>query len=81
MHSKLEDVKELPGGHAKVDVIISEWMGYCLFYESMVRYFSPLSLTYKSFRTVEHRTAGARSLVGGEWRDDARQGESVAVRD
>jgi len=35
-HSKLEDIKELPGGHTKVDVIISEWMGYCLFYESML---------------------------------------------
>ena len=36
MHSKLEDVVELPDGIDKVDVIISEWMGYCLFYESML---------------------------------------------
>lgn len=33
IHSKIEDV-ELPV--PKVDIIISEWMGYCLFYESML---------------------------------------------
>lgn len=33
---KMEDIKELPGGYEKVDIIISEWMGYCLFYESML---------------------------------------------
>jgi len=32
---KVEDV-ELPDGIEKVDIIISEWMGYCLFYESML---------------------------------------------
>ncbi len=26
----------LPDGIEKVDIIISEWMGYCLFYESML---------------------------------------------
>jgi len=36
IHSKLEDVVTLPDGIDKVDVIISEWMGYCLFYESML---------------------------------------------
>ncbi|KAJ3449010.1 arginine methyltransferase 1-related [Anaeramoeba flamelloides] len=36
VHAKIEDIKELPMGIKKVDVIISEWMGYCLFYESMV---------------------------------------------
>lgn len=30
---KVEEV-ELPVDH--VDIIISEWMGYCLFYESML---------------------------------------------
>ena len=30
---KVEDV-EIPA--EKVDIIISEWMGYCLFYESML---------------------------------------------
>jgi len=33
VHGKVEEV-ELPV--EKVDVIISEWMGYCLFYESML---------------------------------------------
>ncbi|CAD5232039.1 unnamed protein product [Bursaphelenchus xylophilus] len=33
---KVEEIKELPEGIEKVDVIISEWMGYCLFYESML---------------------------------------------
>ena len=32
---KAEEI-ELPDGVDKVDVIISEWMGYCLFYESMI---------------------------------------------
>ncbi|CAJ0914554.1 unnamed protein product, partial [Mesorhabditis belari] len=36
IQSKLEDITALPGGYQKVDIIISEWMGYCLFYESML---------------------------------------------
>ena len=32
---KVEEVT-LPDGVEKVDIIISEWMGYCLFYESML---------------------------------------------
>ncbi|KAI6213308.1 CRE-PRMT-1 protein [Aphelenchoides besseyi] len=36
LQTKVEDLTELPGGYEKVDVIISEWMGYCLFYESML---------------------------------------------
>uniref|UniRef100_A0A336L7H1 type I protein arginine methyltransferase n=1 Tax=Culicoides sonorensis TaxID=179676 RepID=A0A336L7H1_CULSO len=32
---KVEEI-ELPEGIEKVDIIISEWMGYCLFYESML---------------------------------------------
>lgn len=32
---KVEEV-ELPNGIKEVDIIISEWMGYCLFYESML---------------------------------------------
>lgn len=34
--SKIEDLDKLPNGYTKVDIIISEWMGYCLFYESML---------------------------------------------
>lgn len=33
---KVEEI-ELPEGIEKVDIIISEWMGYCLFYESMLK--------------------------------------------
>jgi type I protein arginine methyltransferase len=36
MHAKLEDINELPGGETEVDVIVSEWMGYSLLYESML---------------------------------------------
>jgi len=36
VHSKVEDIQHLPDGCEKVDVIVSEWMGYCLFYESML---------------------------------------------
>jgi len=34
--SKIEDLDKLPDGLKEVDIIISEWMGYCLFYESML---------------------------------------------
>lgn len=33
---KVEEI-DLPEGTEKVDIIISEWMGYCLFYESMLK--------------------------------------------
>jgi len=36
LKEKMEDIKELPGGVEKVDIIVSEWMGYTLFYESML---------------------------------------------
>lgn len=35
VRGKVEEVT-LPDGIEKVDIIISEWMGYCLFYESML---------------------------------------------
>jgi len=35
IRGKVEEV-QLPEGVDKVDIIISEWMGYCLFYESML---------------------------------------------
>uniref|UniRef100_A0A0N5C781 type I protein arginine methyltransferase n=1 Tax=Strongyloides papillosus TaxID=174720 RepID=A0A0N5C781_STREA len=36
LQAKVEDVNDLPDGIEKVDIIISEWMGYCLLYESML---------------------------------------------
>jgi len=33
---KIEDI-ELPDGIEKVDIIIAEWMGYCLFYDSIIQ--------------------------------------------
>merc|ERR1711962_1009037 len=35
IRGKVEEIS-LPEGIDKVDIIISEWMGYCLFYESML---------------------------------------------
>ena len=35
LRGKVEEIT-LPDGIDKVDIIISEWMGYCLFYESML---------------------------------------------
>merc|ERR1712156_1132915 len=35
IRGKVEEIS-LPEGVGKVDIIISEWMGYCLFYESML---------------------------------------------
>lgn len=34
--SKIEELDKLPNDVKEVDIIISEWMGYCLFYESML---------------------------------------------
>ncbi len=36
VQKKVEDLTELPDHVLKVDVIISDWMGFCLFYESML---------------------------------------------
>jgi len=35
IHGKIEEV-ELPEGTGQVDIIVSEWMGYSLFYEGML---------------------------------------------
>jgi len=35
VRGKVEEI-ELPDGIEKVDIIVSEWMGYCLLYESML---------------------------------------------
>ncbi|KAJ5078122.1 protein arginine n-methyltransferase 3 [Anaeramoeba ignava] len=34
--NKIEDIQELPDKIEKVDIIVSEWMGYCLFFENML---------------------------------------------
>ncbi|CEO96118.1 hypothetical protein PBRA_004808 [Plasmodiophora brassicae] len=36
IHSRIEDIEELADGAPKVDIIVSEWMGYALLFESMV---------------------------------------------
>ncbi|KAG8907856.1 hypothetical protein FRB99_002029 [Tulasnella sp. 403] len=36
IRSKVEDLDALPDGIPYVDVIVSEWMGYCCIYESML---------------------------------------------
>eukprot|EP01084_Bolivina_argentea_P026777 49802_1 len=36
IQAKCEDINELPDGITEVDIIISEWMGYFLLYESML---------------------------------------------
>jgi SAM-dependent methyltransferase len=36
VHAKCEDITALPDGIEKVDIIVSEWMGYFLLYESML---------------------------------------------
>ena len=35
LHGKIEEL-DLPFKEGEVDIIISEWMGYCLFYETML---------------------------------------------
>ena len=39
LRGKVEEIS-LPDGIEKVDIIISEWMGYCLFYEIKTNYVS-----------------------------------------
>lgn len=36
LKSKVEELDELPDNIKKVDIIISEWMGVCLYHESML---------------------------------------------
>lgn len=36
IRGKVEDLHELPGSYKDVDIIVSEWMGYCLFFENML---------------------------------------------
>lgn len=36
VQGKVEDIEFLPDGLESVDVIVSEWMGYCLLYEAML---------------------------------------------
>jgi protein arginine N-methyltransferase 1 len=36
VQAKVEDLQQLPHGIEQVDIIISEWMGYALIYESML---------------------------------------------
>ena len=36
IRGKVEDLHELPGNYKHVDIIVSEWMGYCLFFENML---------------------------------------------
>lgn len=33
---KIEEI-QLPDGIEKVDIILAEWMGYCLFYDNMIQ--------------------------------------------
>lgn len=36
VQSKVEEIEQLPLNITEVDIIISEWMGVCLFHESML---------------------------------------------
>merc|ERR1719354_1507091 len=68
IRGKVEEIK-LPEGIEKVDIIISEWMGYCLFYESMLDSVPEISgwpltvlcsLTELPFSLPPSRTASTR---------------------
>ena len=64
LSGRVEDLAALPDGIEKVDIIISEWMGYCLFYESMLhtvlvardRWLAPGGLLFPDRATL-HLTA------------------------
>ncbi|CAD6994775.1 unnamed protein product [Ceratitis capitata] len=74
---KIEEI-ELPPGIEKVDIIISEWMGYCLFYESMLdtvlhardKWLKPDGMMFPDRGTlyitaIEDRQYKTRKLIGG----------------
>ncbi|KAG8961698.1 hypothetical protein FRC03_005061 [Tulasnella sp. 419] len=53
IRNKVEDLTSLPDGHEFVDIIISEWMGYCCIYESMLD--SVLVARDRFLRKPEHK--------------------------
>jgi len=69
---KMEEIV-LPDGIEKVDIIISEWMGYCLLYESMLntvlyardRYLAPNGLLYP-----DKCTMFITAIEDGQYKDE-----------
>jgi protein arginine N-methyltransferase 3 len=72
VRGKIEEI-QLPDGIEKVDIIVSEWMGYCLLYEAMLdsvlyardRYLKPDGLMVPS-----HCTMHLAPLADQEWISD-----------
>ncbi|THY10319.1 S-adenosyl-L-methionine-dependent methyltransferase [Aureobasidium pullulans] len=72
VRGKIEEI-QLPDGIEKVDIIVSEWMGYCLLYEAMLdsvlyardRYLKPDGLMVPS-----HCTMHLAPLADQDWISD-----------
>jgi protein arginine N-methyltransferase 1 len=69
---KVEEV-ELPEDIQKVDIIISEWMGYCLFYESMldtVLYARDKWLTHDGLMFPDRATLFVCAIEDRQYKDE-----------
>jgi len=72
IRGKMEEV-ELPDGIEKVDIIVSEWMGYCLFYESMldtVLYARDKFLKPDGLLFPDRATLFICAIEDGQYKDD-----------
>jgi len=77
IRGKVEEIS-LPEGVDKVDIIISEWMGYCLFYESMLdtvlyardKWLAPGGLMFPDRATLYICGIEDRSVNRRQYKDD-----------
>ncbi|GAX80073.1 hypothetical protein CEUSTIGMA_g7511.t1 [Chlamydomonas eustigma] len=75
IHGKLEDIEKLP--EEKVDVIISEWMGYALLFETMLdtvlqardRFLKPGGAVLPDVASIYIAGAGVGSTDSSFWKD------------
>lgn len=77
INSKVEEIAELPDGIEKIDIIVSEWMGVCLFHESMLstvvyareRWLKPGGLIFPNYvmlylAAITHKNTAERRIQG-----------------
>ncbi|KAL6747497.1 S-adenosyl-L-methionine-dependent methyltransferase [Haematococcus lacustris] len=77
LHSRLEDLSALPEGMDKVDVLVSEWMGYGLLFESMLdsvlqardRWLAPGGVLLPDRATLYLAGASSAALGTAFWQD------------
>lgn len=88
INSKVEEIDQLPDGIEKIDIIVSEWMGVCLFHESMLstvvyareRWLKPDGLIFPDrvvlyLAAITHKDTAERRIQG--W--DSRYGFKMSA--